>query len=148
MIILIITEWMKTPYELSQSGFGSFTCGIEFQFHNDTSANISYDLDLPSQDNSPLENSESGHFTFENPSEDFYRRLILAGGCMLTNSNNGKDTQGSIVSKKRATTAKRKAQRKKLSGVKMKRMISSDSDSTSDESDASDKSWTDYIGLN
>ena len=142
------------PYELSECGFGSFLSKIEFHFHNNEKAKVEYDLALPDRDESPLENSESGHFSFENPSEDFKGRLLRAGGIITPSTPSSTSTGRGIVPRKRAAVASKK--NSKVTKKKKKQTVTtksgkcstsfSDSNSdTSDVSDASDKSWTEFM---
>ena len=105
------------------------------------------------------DSSESGHFSFENPSEDFKERLLRAGGIITPSTPSGTSTGQGIVPRKRAAVASKrnsKVQKKKKKQTVMTKSgkhikgkcstIFSDSNSdTSDVSDASDKSWTEFM---
>lgn len=138
------------PFELSESGFGSFMSQIEFRFHNSTNAKFEYDLVLPDEDQSPLDNYESGHFSFEEPSEDFKQKLLLAGGVYVpVHTSNGHTSEKSIVPRKRANMVDKKKskpqKKKKKLTSKRKSSKTGDSSDYDTDTDGSDVSWTGYM---
>ena len=63
---------------------------VEFRFHNNEREKIKYYITLPEPDRSPLKNSETVHFCFQNPSKEFKRRLLEGGGIIVpTVTSNG-----------------------------------------------------------
>ena len=91
-LIFISAVVSEPPYILSATGWGQFMSQVEFRFHNSEREKIKYYITLPKPDESPLKNSETVHFCFKNPSEEFKRRLLQGGGIIVpTITNNGQD---------------------------------------------------------
>ena len=73
----------KPPYTFSATGWGQFISQVEFRFHNSEREKINYYITLPNPDESPLEKSETVHFCFQNPNEEFKKRLLQGGGIIV-----------------------------------------------------------------
>lgn len=73
----------EPPYQLSESGYGSFNLPIEVYFKNKDEpkkVRFEYDLLLPNLNDPPINQIRSECLTFQNPSEDFKQKLVKAGG--------------------------------------------------------------------
>ena len=73
----------EPPYQLSESGYGSFNLPIEVYFKNKDEpkkVRFEYDLLLPNLNDPPINQIRSECLTFQNPSEDFKQKLLKAGG--------------------------------------------------------------------
>ena len=78
---------------------------VEFWFHNNERKKFKYYITLPKPDESPLKNSETVHLCFQNPSEEFKRRLLQGGGIIVpaVTSNEQDYHQKMLPSKKVGT---------------------------------------------
>ena len=138
------------PYEVSESGRGSFELPVEIHFSNHDVAEFKYKLRLYST--SHVSTCLSEMFMFQNPSKNFREKLIRAGGCPY---------QGLPISpkrkpKKRASESARPKSGKKIrlesdveadsekqpssSQQEIQKSTPASSDSSSDESDR-DSEW-------
>lgn len=72
----------EPPYQVSESGYGSFTLPVEVIFRNKEEPRkvmFEYDLLLPNLDDPPISQMRSECLTFQNPSEEFRVKLIRGG---------------------------------------------------------------------
>ena len=125
----------EPPYQVSESGYGSFNLPIEVYFRNKDEpkkVRFEYDLLLPNLNDPPINQIRSECLTFQNPSDEFKQKLIKAGG-VLTGGTGGMPPQKPKRPNEDSITAGKKPSAKKK---KTKNGDSSGSDSSSDsESD-------------
>ena len=67
---------------------------VEFRFYNGDKEKIKYYITLPDQNEATHKNSETIHFCFKNPSEDFTRRLLLGGGMIVPQIKSDEHLEG------------------------------------------------------
>ncbi|KAI6658566.1 Protein AF-9-like [Oopsacas minuta] len=75
------------PYQVKESGYGSFNMRIEVFFRNKDdlkSQLFEYDLLLPNAQDPPINQLRSETLTFQTPNEEFKSRLIKGGGILLS----------------------------------------------------------------
>ena len=80
----------EPPYQVSESGYGSFNLPIEVYFRNKDEpkkVRFEYDLLLPNLNDPPINQIRSECLTFQNPSEEFKAKLLKAGGVMTGGGN-------------------------------------------------------------
>ncbi|XP_077988564.1 protein ENL-like [Glandiceps talaboti] len=73
----------EPPYQVSESGYAGFTLPIEVYFKNKEEpkkVKFEYDLFLHLEGCPPVNHIRCEKLTFNNPTEDFRRKLIKAGG--------------------------------------------------------------------
>ena len=73
----------EPPYQLSEAGYGSFILPIEIHFRNDEEPKrilFKYDLFLHLDGNPLVNHTRFEKLTFQNPTDDFRRKLVKAGG--------------------------------------------------------------------
>ena len=73
----------EPPYQVSESGYGSFNLPVEVFFRNKDEpkkVRFEYDLLLPNLNDPPINQIRSECLTFQNPSEEFRQKLLKAGG--------------------------------------------------------------------
>ena len=73
----------EPPYQVSESGYGSFMLPVEVFFRNKDEpkkVRFEYDLLLPNLNDPPINQIRSECLTFQNPSEEFRQKLLKAGG--------------------------------------------------------------------
>lgn len=71
------------PYEVQESGFGSFDMVVDVYFRNKDEPRMvryTYDLILPSPEQKAIHAPRHEMLTFQNPPLEFCQKLILAGG--------------------------------------------------------------------
>lgn len=71
------------PFQVSESGYGSFNLPVEVYFRNKDEpkkVKFDYDLLLPNLNDPPINQIRSECLTFQNPSEEFRQKLLKAGG--------------------------------------------------------------------
>ena len=82
--ILFFSPVIKDPpYQVSESGYGSFNLPVEVYFRNKDEpkkVRFEYDLLLPNLNDPPINQIRSECLTFQNPSEEFKQKLVKAGG--------------------------------------------------------------------
>ena len=124
------TVFKEPPYQVSESGYGSFMLPIEVYFRNKDEpkkVRFEYDLLLPNLNNPPISQIRSECLTFQNPSEEFRQKLVKSGGVVsggppgpvekkpqghafLQKKRPGEDLENSApVTKKRRTKKKKPA---------------------------------------
>ena len=71
----------EPPYEVSESGYAGFELPVEICFKNkEEPKKITFEYDLFLRTDSTCSNSRREKLTFQNPNEDFKRKLLKAGG--------------------------------------------------------------------
>lgn len=78
----------EAPYVLKESGYAGFVLPIDIHFKNRDEpkrVTFNYDLDLQ-QTGPPVHRNEIKKYTFNNPSDDFRRKLLKGGGIPLVNN--------------------------------------------------------------
>ncbi|XP_044218320.1 protein ENL-like isoform X2 [Thunnus albacares] len=73
----------EPPYKVDESGSASFLIRIEVHFKNKAQPKkvcFKYDLFLNPEDKSPIDHLRCEKLTFNNPTKEFRRKLIKAGG--------------------------------------------------------------------
>ena len=77
----------EPPYEVSESGYGSFTLPVEIHFRNSKEEprkyKLDYDLSLQIVGMPPLNITKVEALTFLNPSDDFEKKLLRGGAVVL-----------------------------------------------------------------
>ena len=143
MYVLIHAVVKEPPYQVSESGYGSFMLPVEVFFRNKDEpkkVRFEYDLLLPNLNDPPINQIRSECLTFQNPSEEFRQKLLKAGGV----SSGGPPITAEKVKQKRPAAGPESEppkKKKKLEGTKskskkkkggMSSSESSESDSSSD----------------
>ena len=113
----VVTE---PPYTISANGWGEFMTQIVLHFHNNEKAKIKHYLTLPYRDESSVDVSESVHFCFENPSEDFKGKLLQAGGMFVPTGKDSRQGRKSIFPRKWAATVGKKIPKEEKETEKQK----------------------------
>ncbi|KAM6230185.1 protein AF-9 [Porphyrio hochstetteri] len=75
------------PYKVEESGYAGFILPIEVYFKNKEEpkkVRFDYDLFLHLEGHPPVNHLRCEKLTFNNPTEEFRRKLLLAGGMMVT----------------------------------------------------------------
>ncbi|ELT90175.1 hypothetical protein CAPTEDRAFT_223937 [Capitella teleta] len=96
----------EPPYSVSESGYGSFLLPIEIVFRNrDEPKRIrfEYDLLLHLEKASPVNNIRCEKLTFQNPQEDFRRKLLKAGGIGVPSAHDVSSAPASAPSNPKPT---------------------------------------------
>ena len=73
----------EPPYQVSESGYAGFNLPIDIYFKNKEEPrkiHFKYDLFLHNEGCPPVNHIRCEKLTFQNPTEDFRRKLIKAGG--------------------------------------------------------------------
>ena len=76
------TAVKEPPYQVSESGYGSFNLPVEVVFRNKEEPRkvvFEYDLLLPNLEDPPISQMRSECLTFQNPSEEFRQKLLRGG---------------------------------------------------------------------
>ena len=74
----------EPPYQVSESGYASFELPVEVYFKNkEEPKKISFDYDLYLRLDDAVSHSRREKLTFQNPSNDFKKKLLKAGGVSL-----------------------------------------------------------------
>lgn len=129
----------EPPYQVSESGYGSFNLPIEVYFRNKDEpkkVRFEYDLLLPNLNDPPINQIRSECLTFQNPSDEFKSKLLKAGGTMTGPGGNSIAPPQKI--KRPAEEAELQQHKKATKAKKIKKSggDSSGSDTSSDsESD-------------
>ncbi|KAK2152836.1 hypothetical protein LSH36_316g02025 [Paralvinella palmiformis] len=80
----------EPPYSVAESGYGSFNLPIEIYFktkEEPRKIKFDYDLFLHLNGSPPVNHLRCEKLTFQNPTEDFRRKLIKAGGVGILGPN-------------------------------------------------------------
>ena len=92
-IVSLFAVLKEPPYQIGESGYGSFFLPIEVYFKNKEEprkVKYNYDLCLPMLGSPPIDNIRSEALTFTNPTEEFKRKLLKGGGTVTNiGSQNG-----------------------------------------------------------
>lgn len=83
LLLIKFTVVKEPPYQVSESGYGSFMLPVEVFFRNKDEpkkVRFEYDLLLPNLNDPPINQIRSECLTFQNPSEEFRQKLLKAGG--------------------------------------------------------------------
>ena len=73
----------EPPYEVSECGYAGFLMTIEVHFRSKEEPKkviLNYDLFLNTEQQPPVNHIRCEKLTFHNPTEDFRRKLLKAGG--------------------------------------------------------------------
>lgn len=138
------------PYQISESGYGSFNLPLEVYFRNKDEpkkVRFEYDLLLPNLNDPPINQIRSECLTFQNPSDEFRQKLQNAGGVVTSGPPvaTAVSTKPSAMHKKRPAAGidsdvpKKKKKLEKTKGTKRNKKPGL-SDSESSESDSSSDS--------
>nr|XP_033812472.1 protein ENL isoform X3 [Geotrypetes seraphini] len=76
----------EPPYKVEESGYAGFIMPIEVHFKNKEEPKkvcFTYDLFLNLEGNPPVNHLRCEKLTFNNPTKDFLRKLLKAGGVMV-----------------------------------------------------------------
>nr|XP_033812474.1 protein ENL isoform X5 [Geotrypetes seraphini] len=79
----IISACKEPPYKVEESGYAGFIMPIEVHFKNKEEPKkvcFTYDLFLNLEGNPPVNHLRCEKLTFNNPTKDFLRKLLKAGG--------------------------------------------------------------------
>ena len=74
---------MSPPFEVAESGYGSFDLPVKVYFRRKDEPNkvgFAYFLLLPKLKDPPIDQIHSHHLTFHNPNKEFIHKLLKAGG--------------------------------------------------------------------
>lgn len=85
-LCLSVAVIKQPPYEVNESGYGSFEIIIEVHFRNKSEprkAEIKYDLWLATGSFDPVTNQHPEKMKFYDVPEDFANRLFKAGGVSI-----------------------------------------------------------------
>jgi len=71
----------EPPYQVSESGYAGFELPVEVYFRNkEEPKKITFEYDLYLRVNEICNNSRREKLTFQNPNNDFKKKLLKAGG--------------------------------------------------------------------
>lgn len=117
----------EPPYVVKESGYAGFELPVEVYFKNrEEPKKITFEYDLFLNMDDSVSNTRREKLTFKNPSPDFKKRLLKAGGELITSSsvvNSGNDPSA------------RARQRKNSSDDQSERSFASTSGRTSEKGD-------------
>ena len=151
----------EPPYQVSESGYGSFNLPVEVYFRNKDEpkkVRFEYDLLLPNLNDPPINQIRSECLTFQNPSEEFRQKLLKAGGVETGGGGGGgggvvggekpkTGGGGGNVPKKRAATGGDSDRPKKKSKTERSKKAKSSSDSSESSSDSESGDGEDHSTL-
>lgn len=143
------------PFQVAESGYGSFMLPVEVYFRNKDEpkkVRFEYDLLLPNLNDPPINQIRSECLTFQNPSEEFRQKLLIAGGAVSGGPPDaGKERKPpplappTIKTQKRPGSGgldnelpKKKKRAEKGKGEKRKKKAGSSSSDSSDSDSSSD----------
>ena len=147
------------PYQVSESGYGSFNLPVEVYFRNKDEpkkVRFEYDLLLPNLNDPPINQIRSECLTFQNPSEEFRQKLLKAGGAVSSGPGgvSGGVTGSAGISEKQikppgmqkkrpapsldSDMPKKKKKLDKVKGEKKKKKAGSSSSDSSDSDSSSE----------
>ena len=81
--LFLLAAVKEPPYQVSESGYAGFNMPIDIHFRNKEEPRkltFHYDMFLHEEHFPPVSHIRCEKLTFQNPTEDFRRRLIKAGG--------------------------------------------------------------------
>ncbi|CAG2102453.1 unnamed protein product [Medioppia subpectinata] len=91
----------EPPYQVSESGYAGFELPIEVYFKNkEEPKKISFEYDLYLRLDDAVSNCRREKLTFQNPSNDFKKKLLKAGG--VSNESNGSSVKTSSGSEEKS----------------------------------------------
>ena len=151
----------ESPYQVSESGYGSFNLPVEVYFRNKDEpkkVRFEYDLLLPNLNDPPINQIRSECLTFQNPSEEFRQKLLTAGGVETGGAGVGvvgggiqeKPKTGGVVGnvpKKRSAVGGDGDRPKKKSKTERSKKAKSSSDSSESSSDSESEDAGDNSSL-
>jgi YEATS domain-containing protein 1/3 len=74
----------ECPFQVAESGYAGFILGIDVHFKNkEEPKKVHFDYDLYLRVGESVGNTRKEKLTFQNPSPDFKKKLIRAGGVSL-----------------------------------------------------------------
>lgn len=81
MTIAFLTVFREPPYSVHESGYAGFEVPIEIYFRNkEEPKKITYNYDLFLHISEAVHNTRREKLTFQNPSVEFKKKLLRAGG--------------------------------------------------------------------
>lgn len=146
---LLFSVVKEPPYQVSESGYGSFMLPVEVHFRNKDEpkkVRFEYDLLLPNLNDPPINQIRSECLTFQNPSEEFRQKLLKAGGVVSggppivdKGGMQKKRPAGTGLESEMPKTKKKKTKTiKKIKGGMSSSESSEESDSSSDSESIGD----------
>lgn len=82
-LLFLFSEKTAPPYFVSESGYAGFTLPIDIYFKNKEEPRkirFQYDLFLRMEASPPVNHTRCEKLTFQNPTEEFKKKLLEAGG--------------------------------------------------------------------
>lgn len=74
----------EPPYQITETGFGSFTMVIEVHFRNKAEPkNLKFDYDLIIDLGRPISKLRRERLIFKNPNPEFMKKLFKGGGTVM-----------------------------------------------------------------
>lgn len=76
----------EPPYKVEENGYAGFILPIEVYFKNKEvpkKVSFTYDLSLNLEGNTPVNHLRCEKLTFDNPTKEFRRKLLKAGGVIV-----------------------------------------------------------------
>ncbi|XP_022258556.1 protein AF-9-like isoform X2 [Limulus polyphemus] len=71
----------EPPYQVSESGYAGFNMLIDVHFRNkEEPKKVEFEYDLYLRLEGPVANTRGEKLTFQNPTEEFRKKLLKAGG--------------------------------------------------------------------
>ncbi|XP_003386748.1 PREDICTED: protein AF-9-like [Amphimedon queenslandica] len=132
----------EPPYQVSESGYGSFNLPIEVYFRNKDEpkkVRFEYDLLLPNLNDPPINQIRSECLTFQNPSEEFKSKLLKAGGVITGGGPGNSSIPPSSQKVKRPLDDGDLSHKKPLKMKKVKKGGDSSGSDTSSDSESDDQ---------
>jgi YEATS domain-containing protein 1/3 len=83
---LSLSAVKEPPYQLAESGYAGFLLPIEIYFRNKDEPKkirFQYDMFLHTEGCPPVNNVRCEKLTFQNPTEDFRKKLLKAGAVSI-----------------------------------------------------------------
>ena len=124
------------PYQVSESGYGSFNLPVEVYFRNKDEpkkVRFEYDLLLPNLNDPPINQIRSECLTFQNPSEEFKQKLLKAGGVITGTA------AGQKVKRSAEVEPPRKKKKPESKGKKIRKGSDSSASDSSSDSDSDEQ---------
>lgn len=132
----------EPPYQVSESGYGSFNLPIEVHFRNKDEpkkVRFEYDLLLPNLNDPPINQIRSECLTFQNPSEEFKSKLLKAGGVSTGTAPGNSSAPPPSQKVKRPADDGDLSHKKPLKAKKVKKGGDSSGSDTSSDSESDDQ---------
>ena len=86
----------EAPYQLTEAGYAGFEMLIDIYFRNKEEPKkirFKYDLFLHVENSPPVNHVRCEKLTFQNPTEEFRKKLLKAGGVSVSINVNRTDNQ-------------------------------------------------------